>query len=209
MLTKHLLKQLTGILAPSVAVKQQPLLPVGTTTVPSHLKSVSDQLTAYLLLQRPAHYLTAEQVQHHGQKQPAFTGGDVGDIVHPRLVGSGGELAIQHIVSHRKAMPAVSGLDPKATLAPSRDAVLLHQLLHALLADPEALPLQLSPDPWPTISAACFCVDRESAPATPPRSGDEVAAWFVGGQSVRDSPPRPRPRPRTAPESAKDAGSGE
>jgi hypothetical protein len=31
-------------------------------------------------LHAPAHHLAAEQVQHHGQVQPAFIGGNIGDV---------------------------------------------------------------------------------------------------------------------------------
>jgi hypothetical protein len=37
--------------------------------------------------------------------------------------------------------------------------VLLHELLHPLLADPNAPLSQLSPDPWPTVSTSALSVD--------------------------------------------------
>ena len=111
-LAQYLLKCLAGILAATITMKDQPHLFGRPTLEPGHLESVHHQFTAPHFLQRPAYNLTAEQVHHDGQKQPAFVGREIGHIAHPRLIGSSaGELAIQHIVGYRKTMSAVGGSD--------------------------------------------------------------------------------------------------
>lgn len=56
---------------------------------------------------RPAHHLAAEQIDHHGQEQPAFLGRDRGDIATPRLIGCPrSEVAVQKVRRDRQIMPA-------------------------------------------------------------------------------------------------------
>ena len=110
---------------------------------------------------RPAHHLAAEQVDHHGQKQPAFLGGDIRDVARPRLVGRGrGEVAVQQVRRDRQIVPAVGGHHPEAPLAAGTNAVLLHQPLHPLLAHANAALDQLPPDARPPVGAAMFRVHR-------------------------------------------------
>ena len=67
-----------------------------TALQPSHLQSIDHQLASHVGTQRPAHHPAAEQIDHHGQKQPAFLGCNVGDVACPHLVGCGhGEVAVQ------------------------------------------------------------------------------------------------------------------
>ena len=67
--------------------------------------------------QGPTHHLAAEQVDHHGQEQPAFAGVDVGDIARPDPVRLGHrELPIQQVRCNRQVVIAVSG-DLEAALA--------------------------------------------------------------------------------------------
>ena len=54
---------------------------------PRHAQSIRDQTGLHVRLHAPAHHLLAEEVDHGSQVQPAFTGGDVGDVAAPDPVG--------------------------------------------------------------------------------------------------------------------------
>src|ERR1700747_158331 len=132
-----------------------------TASVPSHFESVDHQFAPQVLSQRPAHHLAVEQVQDHGQKQPPLVGRNVGYVAHPHLIGAGrSEVAIQEVGPNRQPGSAVRGRNPEAALPAGPDAVLLHQPLHSLLAHPNALRPQLSPDPRPAIGSAIHRINR-------------------------------------------------
>ncbi len=127
----------------------------------AHLQRVDDQAAMHVRPHRPAHHLAAEQVDHHGQEQPAFLGGDIRDVTRPRLVGRGrSEVAVQQVGRDRQIVPAVGGHHPEAPLAAGTNAVLLHQPLHPLLAYADAALHQLPPDPRPAVGAAMLRIHR-------------------------------------------------
>jgi len=147
-------------LAAAIAVKDQPGLLGGAALEPGHAHGIDDDVARHVFAQRPAHHLAAEQVDHHGQKEPALVGGDVGNIARPDLVRLAyGELPIEQIGRDRQVVVAV-GRDLESTLAASADAVKLHELLHPVLADPDAACEQLFPDPRPAVAAARFGMDH-------------------------------------------------
>jgi hypothetical protein len=92
-----------------------------------------------------AHHQAAEQVNHTDQVQPAFVGGDVGDVAAPDLVGRRRrEVSRQQVLGHRQVVMAVGG-DDELALAAGLDAVRLHEALHAVLAHADAARKQLLP----------------------------------------------------------------
>ena len=50
---------------------------------PGHAQRVDDDVRRHVAPQRPTHHLAAEQVNHHGQKQPTLISGDVRDVTDP------------------------------------------------------------------------------------------------------------------------------
>jgi hypothetical protein len=52
----------------------------GLALEPSHAQRVDDNVARHVLAQAPANHLTDKRVDHHGQKQPTFVGGDVGNV---------------------------------------------------------------------------------------------------------------------------------
>ena len=48
---------------------------------------IFNQTPVHMRLQAPSHHLTAKHVNHSGQVQAAFVGGDTGDITVQQLVG--------------------------------------------------------------------------------------------------------------------------
>jgi hypothetical protein len=67
--------------AAPVAVEQHPGVLVRVALEPGDAQRVDDDVRRHVLAQRPAHHLAAEQVNDHGQKQPALISGDVREIL--------------------------------------------------------------------------------------------------------------------------------
>jgi hypothetical protein len=110
----------------------------GLTPEPRHSQRIRHQAGLHVRLHAPAHHQAAEQVDHHGQVQPALVGGDVGDVAAPDPVRSlGREVPGQQVFGHRQAVFAVGG-DDELPLAARLDAVRLHEALHAVLAHTNA-----------------------------------------------------------------------
>jgi len=58
--------------------------------------------------QRPANHLAGEQVEDHGQVEPALAGRNVGDIRQPDLIGLvRDKILLEQVCRHRQAMLAV------------------------------------------------------------------------------------------------------
>ena len=91
-------------------MEDQPDLLAWMTLEPRHAQRVDDNVTRHVLAQAPADHLAAEQVDHDGQEQPAFVGGDVCDVARPDLVGLGyAELSVEQVGRDRQVMFAVGG----------------------------------------------------------------------------------------------------
>src|SRR5664279_241240 len=160
MLLEYLTEVVAGVLAATIAMKDQLCLLAWIAFEPGHLQRIDHQLALHIWPHRPAHHFTAEQVDHDRKKQPALFGRDIRHITHPRLVGRGhDELAIEHIRRHRQVVPAVGGGNAEPPLAASLKAVLLHQPLHPQLANANALRPQLPPDARPSIRSAILRID--------------------------------------------------
>src|ERR1035438_2761133 len=160
MLFEYLTEVVAGVLAATIAVKDQLCLLARIALEPGHLQRIDHQVALHIWPHRPAHHFTAEQVDHYPKKQPAFCGRDICHITNPRPVGRGhDELAIEHIRRDRQVVPAVGGSNAESALAASLNAVLLHQPLHPQLAHANALRPQLPPDARPSIRSAILRID--------------------------------------------------
>ncbi|SAK98745.1 hypothetical protein AWB75_07208 [Caballeronia catudaia] len=163
---EQVLEVTTAILATPVAMDDQARFRLAAK--PRHTQRVRHQLRAHVRLHRPAHHLTAKQVEDDRQVQPAVVSPEVRDVRSPGLIGaSGREVALQQVRRDRQVVVAVGGR-PEAAFGLRLDAVQLHELLDAILADSNALGKQLLPHARPAIpplDSACtalMCTSRVS-----------------------------------------------
>jgi len=72
--------------------------PGGSLTGNGHPQGLGDELGVLVSRHGPADHLPREDVEDDGEEQEARPGGDVGDVGHPALVGSGGtEVALHEV----------------------------------------------------------------------------------------------------------------
>jgi hypothetical protein len=111
---------------------------VGTAPEPGHLQCINDQNRSgdAALQKQPAELMT-------GILAAAVT-----------IRRGHRKVAIQQVGCDRQAVSAVGCGDPEASPAAGADIVLLHELLHTLLADADALSMQFAPDTRPAVSSA-------------------------------------------------------
>ena len=110
-----LLKQLGshGCNIASVAVEDSARF--RASSPPSHSQRILDQTGLHVGLQAPAHNLTTEHINHSSQVQPAFIGGDIGDVTAKKLVGClRRKTSLHQVRGHRQAVLAVRGHDELA-----------------------------------------------------------------------------------------------
>jgi hypothetical protein len=73
-LLKQLAELMAGVLAAAIAMKDRPGTSIWTALQPGHLQRIDYQMAAHLRLHRLAHHAAAEQVDDHGQENPALVG---------------------------------------------------------------------------------------------------------------------------------------
>jgi len=116
-----------------------------------HAQRIRHQSALHVWLNAQTLHLAAEQVQHHGQVQPAFFSRNVGDVTGPHLIGRvGREVALQQVLCNGPVVPAVGG-DDKLSFAPGLNGVLFHHEAHALLTQANAACHQFLPHLGPAI----------------------------------------------------------
>ena len=114
----------------------------GTLPHDGHVERGKRQLVAEVVGHGPADDAAREQVEHHGQVQPALGGPDVGQVGQPDPVRRPGrEVAPEQVRRHREGMRAVRRAAEPA-LAPGRQAHAAHQARDPLAADPPAMGTQ-------------------------------------------------------------------
>lgn len=114
----------TGVLAAPVGMVQHARR--GMPTPHGIGQRLAGQRPVDPLGHRPAHDAPKGEIHHGGQIEPAFAGGNVGDIARPHLMGCGGrELAGQPILGDRIGVRRVRG-DPKCSAVLGGEAVLAH-----------------------------------------------------------------------------------
>src|ERR1035438_6028737 len=110
MLFEYPTEVVAGVLAATLAMKDQLCLLAWSAFEPGHLQSIDHQVALHIRPHRPAHHFPAEQIDDYSKKQPTFVGRDIRQISNPRLVGRGhDELAIKHVSRNRKTVLAVCG----------------------------------------------------------------------------------------------------
>jgi hypothetical protein len=103
---------------------------------------------------RPAYHPPGEEVEDHGQVEPALVRSDVRDIRVPFLVRAlGREVLLKQVGSHREAMVAVGGaLEP--ALLPGFEPILPHQPCGPTATDLQPFILQLAGDAGTAVGSA-------------------------------------------------------
>jgi hypothetical protein len=108
----------------------------------------------HMIAHRPANHFAREQVEDHGQVEPALAGRNVGDIRQPDLIRLlGREIPIQQGGCDRQGMLAVGRTHAIAALRVSPDAVPAHHPLDPLAADTLAVGTQFGVDTRCPLSA--------------------------------------------------------
>src|SRR5215470_19939747 len=66
------------------------------------------QFGTHVLAHRPTHHLAGEQVEDHGQVEPALAGRDIGNIGQPDFIGPvGDKILLEQVFCHGEGMLAV------------------------------------------------------------------------------------------------------
>src|SRR6266567_1091262 len=113
-----------------------------------------------MIAHRPADDLSAVQIHHGGQIEPALIGLDVGDVGEPNPVRRGGyEVALEQIRGNREVVTAVGGAYPSWPRHDGPDTVAAHQSLDATTARPAALSPQLGMNARAAIAAIGVAMD--------------------------------------------------
>src|SRR5882672_3885240 len=140
-----------GVLAATVRMHDQSRS--GFAPPVRRLQRLAHQIGRDSITHRPAYDSAAGQIHDAGQIQPAFAGGDIGDVSHPGLVDSPAiEAPIQHVGSDRLAMGRIGG-HAIGSLVHRAQVLPLEAVAHPLMADRDALLAQPSYDAWPTVAA--------------------------------------------------------
>jgi len=114
-----------GVLATAVRMKDQGWGRLAMSL--GHVPSGQDELGVDRLVHRPADDPAAVGVHNPGQVEPAFLGGDVGDVAEPDLIESARSGPFgQAIGSDRLVVVAVGGGDSEPSFRASTEAVLTH-----------------------------------------------------------------------------------
>src|ERR1700692_759395 len=93
-----------------------------------------------MIAHRPADDLSAVQIHHGGQIEPALVGLDVGDVGEPDLVRRGGdEVALKQVRRDREVVTAVGGAHPSWPRHDGPDTVAAHQSLDTTATGSAAL----------------------------------------------------------------------
>lgn len=117
-------------MATTIRVEDQPRL--WPPPEPGHAQRIRYQAGLHVRLHTPAHNLTAVQIKHRRQVQPARIGLDISDVARPHAVGR---------IRLELAFP------------PGFDAVFLHEPTNPFFPNPYTISLKLSPDSWPAVFA--------------------------------------------------------
>ena len=114
-----------------------------------------------VLAHGPANEPAAVEVQDAGQIEPAFLGGNIGDVREPDLVGSSGLGSFgQAVGGDGLVVVTVGGLDPIAALLAAAQAGLLHEAGDAVAAVAASLFAQLIDDARAAVGLAALGMNR-------------------------------------------------
>jgi len=126
-----------------------------------HDERGDSEFGTHVLAHGPANHLAGEQVEDHGQVEPALAGRNVGDIRQPDLIGPVCDtILLEQVCRHWQAMLAVGRAHAIAARPPRPDTVLAHDPFDPLAADGLALGAQFGVDARRSVSAVT--ADRKS-----------------------------------------------
>src|SRR5215213_3102783 len=128
-----------------------------TLTGPADRQGFAQRLKSQFLVQslthRPADHPPREQIEDHGEVEPALTRPDVRDIGVPFLVRTvRREVLLDQVGSDRKSMMAVGGAF-EATFLPGLEPILAHQSGRPTSPDWQAMILEFARHPAAAIGA--------------------------------------------------------
>jgi hypothetical protein len=133
------------------------------------------QFGTHVLAHRPTHHLAGEQVEDHGQVEPALAGRNVGDIRQPDLIGLvGDKILLEEVCRHGEGMLAVGCAHAIAARRPRPETVLAHDPLDPLAADDLTLGSQFGVDARRSVSFVVLRMD-------PPDVGQQIAIGDLAG----------------------------
>jgi hypothetical protein len=134
-----------------------------------HGERSDGEFGTHVIAHGPTNHLAGEQVEDHGQVEPALAGRNVGDIGQPDLIGLvGDKVLIQQVCRHREGMLAVGCAHAIAARRPSPETVLAHDPLDPLAADGLTLGSQFGVDARRSVSFLVLCMN-------PPDIGQQIA----------------------------------
>src|SRR5436309_6225197 len=126
---------------------------LGPASLQCLLEGVDDELSAEMILERPADNATAVAVDHDREVEPALPAAQVGDVGDPELVRSRRlEVALNEIIRDAHARNA----DRRAAASPldcAADPCLAHQPLDALASDRDTISAEITVDPRRPVRA--------------------------------------------------------
>ena len=98
--------------------------------------SAASELGAHMVAHCPADHLAGQQIEDHGQVEPALASCDVGNVGQPDLIGPvGDKVLIQQVWRHRQGMLSVGRAHAIAAWRSSPEAMLAHHPFDPFAAD--------------------------------------------------------------------------
>jgi len=117
-----------GVLATPIGMMQEALRRKRLSMFESHLEGLESEAGLQILLHGPADDFAAVEIHDRCQVEPAFPGGNIGNVADPNLIHAGGcGPARQTIGGDWMIMVALGGADAKATPAPGDQALFAHE----------------------------------------------------------------------------------
>src|SRR4051794_31892056 len=118
-----------------------------TAPLDCHGQGGDGEFGTHMLAHRPTDDFSGEQIEDHGQVEPALAGRDIGDIRQPDLIRLlGHEIPIEQVGRDRQRMLAVGRAHAIAARYVSPDAMPAHDPLDPLATDTLALGTQFGVD---------------------------------------------------------------
>ena len=132
-----------GILAPAIAMADEPVTSLRLSLPNGGIQRFERQSPLQIGLHRPADHAPRPQVQDHGQVEPTLARPEVGDVAGPAGVRRLDlEILIKEVLGDRQVVLRI-GRDLESLERLPADAMLSHDPLDAFAADPGSVSLVL------------------------------------------------------------------
>ncbi len=162
-----------------------------TSSLDCHAERADGEFRAHVISHGPADHFAGEQVEDHGQVEPALAGRDIRDIGQPDLIGAvGNKVLVQHVFRHGQGMLAVGCADPIAPRRSRPNAVLAHEPCDPLSADGMTLGAEFGVNARRSVSFPVLRMD-------PPDVDQQLAVGDLA-RALRPGPPSIEARRRHA-----------